>query len=117
MVASLATSRSTVAHTTRSFRSARSEGQINGHRCSMVRSSAPRSAETGLRKLAGFGGAFIRSVAESIRCPRHIGGLSAARTLPWRSGRLLSDAQNQGARLNVSVEIERARTRTANEDR
>ena len=57
MVASLATSSSTVAQTTRIFRSARSDGQMYGHRCTIVRHNAPRSAE--ILKLAGFGGAFI----------------------------------------------------------
>src|SRR5690348_12963903 len=57
MVASFASNSSTVAHTTRSFRSERSEGQMYGHRLIMVCPSAPRSAE--ILKLAGFGGAFI----------------------------------------------------------
>src|SRR3954454_18276204 len=57
MVGRLATSNSTVAQTTRIFRSVRSEGQMYGHRPIIVRQSAPRSAE--ILKLAGLGGAFI----------------------------------------------------------
>src|SRR3954451_23998254 len=61
IVAILAASSSTVAHTTRIFRSARSDGQIYGHRYASVVSNAPRSAEIGFceRKLAGACGAFI----------------------------------------------------------
>src|SRR6188472_2382020 len=60
MVASLATSSSTVAQTTRIFRSTRSDGQMNGHRLIIVHHSAPRSAE--ILKLAGCGGAFMEAV-------------------------------------------------------
>src|SRR6478735_2693794 len=64
IVASLATSSSTVAQTTRIFRSARSDGQMNGHRLIIVRHSAPRSAE--ILKLAGCGGAFMGAVKNLI---------------------------------------------------
>src|SRR4051794_29754096 len=71
MVASLATSNSTVAQTTRIFRSVRSEGQMYGHRPIIVRQSAPRSAE--ILKLAGLGGAFIGG-RKALIVASHIGG-------------------------------------------
>src|SRR5436309_962379 len=46
IVASFANSSSTMAAITRSLRSARSAGQMYGHRCTSVETSAPRSLET-----------------------------------------------------------------------
>src|SRR3954454_21162730 len=76
MVASLATSNSTVAQTTRIFRSVRSEGQMYGHRPTIVRQSAPRSAE--ILKLAGLGGIGGR---KALIVATHIGGSRPRRIL------------------------------------
>src|SRR2546429_6531721 len=104
MVASLATNRSTVASTTRSLRSARSEGQINGHRCTSVRSSAPRSAETGL-KLAGGCGAFIwirSGLSGTYR------GFRRGKHPPPFAPRLSAgNVQDQWARLHVGYQADR----------
>src|SRR3954447_16398369 len=111
MVASLATSNSTVAQTTRIFRSVRSEGQMYGHRPTIVRQSAPRSAE--ILKLAGLGGAFIGGREGLIVAP-HIGGSRPRRIL--RDGvSSVPDVQNQRARLYVRQQDDRARASTAND--
>src|SRR3954469_4414548 len=111
MVASLATSNSTVAQTTRIFRSVRSEGQMYGHRPIIVRQSAPRSAE--ILKLAGLGGAFIGG-RKALIVASHIGGSRPRRIL--RDGvSSVPDVQNQRARLYVRPQDERARSSATND--
>src|SRR4051812_15741328 len=97
MVASLATSNSTVAQTTRIFRSARSDGQMYGHRPTIVRQSAPRSAE--ILKLAGLGGAFIGGRKALIVAP-HIGGFRPPPLLPG-GGNSVAGVGKKRARVYV----------------